>query len=474
MMMLTAIDNIVIVVSVIAVLAIGYYFSKSVTNMESYYLANRSLPWSLVVGTLMASWYGGVGVVGTVGYASVFGLASWFIWSIGAHAVRFPLALWVGPRIHIRSDITIPDVMHGTYGKLAAIIASVFLFVYSAQVGEITATGFIGEAAWGINKVLVGIIVVIITILLTCLGGLMGVAVTDMIFFFFMVASLSLVFPQIFESVGGLAGIRAATADNPSFMHPVAGMTISKALMLVILCINVYADPTFYQRFSASNSARTGRRAMLTCFCLWMAFDAVTEVSGFIVRVKHPELQPELGYIRMVLGNLPEGFRALFIIGLFGAIISTLDSYYLIGGTTLAKDIYLRMFPNVEMSDKKLINLSRAGSCLLGVMGLGMAFRFTLVYDAMAFFSSLWMSTGFVAVLMAIMYKGKKTPAAGILSMLVGCGFFAWLKLNPVVISESFGELEPLLIALPASLIAWLIGNQIGTDRNMGSNTIRG
>ena len=53
--MLTAVDNIVIVIAVLGVVAIGAYFSKSITDMESYYLANRSLPWSLIVGTLMAS-----------------------------------------------------------------------------------------------------------------------------------------------------------------------------------------------------------------------------------------------------------------------------------------------------------------------------------------------------------------------------------------------------------------------------------
>ena len=462
--MLTAVDNVVVIVAVIAVLGIGYYFSKSITDMESYYLANRSLPWSLVVGTLVASWYSGVGVVGTIGYASVFGLATWFIWSIGAHAVRFPLALWVGPRIHIRSDVTIPDVMHHTYGKLAAVIASFFLFIYCSQVGEITATGFIGEAAWGVDKVLLGTIVVIITIALTCLGGLMGVAVTDMIFFFFMITSVSLIFPRIYAEVGGLAGIRAATADNPAFMHPVAGMKLSKALMLIILCINVYADPSFYQRFSASNSARTGRRAMLTCFCLWMAFDAVTNIAGIIVRVKYPGAQPELAYVQMVLSNLPTGVRALFIIGLFGAIISTLDSYYLIGGATLAKDIYARIFVKERISDRKLVNLSRIGSCILGFMGLGMAFRFTLVYDAFAFLISLWMSTGFTPVLMALMYQGKKTKMAGLCSMFAGCLSFAYFKLNPITLSESFGTIEPILVALPLSFIFWWIGNQIGPD----------
>ena len=55
--MLKVVDNIVIVAAVVIIVAIGAYFSKAVTDMESYYLANRSLPWSLVVGTLMASWY---------------------------------------------------------------------------------------------------------------------------------------------------------------------------------------------------------------------------------------------------------------------------------------------------------------------------------------------------------------------------------------------------------------------------------
>ena len=471
--MLTGIDNIVIVITVIGVIGVGYYFSKSITDMESYYLANRSLPWSLVVGTLVASWYGGVGVVGTIGYASVFGMATWFIWSIGAHAVRFPLALWVGPRIHVRSDVTIPDVIDHAYGKAAAVIASVFLFMYCSQLGEITATGVIGEAAWGVNKFWLGVFIVILTIILTCLGGLMGVAVTDMIFFFFMITSVCMVFPQIYDGVGGMAGIRAATTATPEFTSPVAGMRVTKAIMLVLLCINVYADPSFYQRFSASNTAKTGRRAMLTCFCLWLIFDAVTNIAGMAVHVQYPDMQPELAYIKMVLSHLPVGVRALFIIGLFGAIISTLDSYYLIGGTTLAKDIYARLFAQEQISDKKLVNLSRLGACLLGVIGLCLAFRFTLVYDAFVFLISIWMSTGFVPMLMALMYNGKKTQAAGLLSMAAGGISFALLSLHPIVISESIGNLEPILVSLPLSFIFWIIGSKIGKETGFDNKSIQ-
>lgn len=62
--MLTFWENGIIVIFAFILLGIGYYFSRNVKDMESYYLGNRSLPWSLIVGTLVASWYGGVGTVG--------------------------------------------------------------------------------------------------------------------------------------------------------------------------------------------------------------------------------------------------------------------------------------------------------------------------------------------------------------------------------------------------------------------------
>ena len=469
--MLTTVDNIVILLFVVFVIYIGYYFSKSIKDMESFYLANRSLPWSLVVGTLVASWYGGVGVVGTVGYAAAFGFSSWAIWSVGAHLVRFPLALWIGPKIHIRSDVTIPDFLESTYGKWVAILGSIFLFVYCSQLGEITATGYIGEAAWGANKILVGVVVVAITILLTCLGGLMGVAVTDMIMFACMVCGVCIVFPSLYESVGGLSGIEQMLSANSELMDPVAGMPISKAIMLLVLCLNVYADPSFYQRFSASNSVKTGRRAMLTCFSLWVAFDIVLVTTGMIVRGLYPDMVPEVAYVTVILDGLPAGLRGMFIVGLMGAIISTLDSYYLIGGTTLANDIYGRI-KGEKLSDKKVINLSRIGSCMLGITGLLLAFKFTMVYDAISFLMSLWMSAAFVPIVGGLMSKGKKTQAGGLMSMISGVLVFAYFKINPVTISASFGVLEPILISLPVSFICWVIGNQIGKDTSSKDSNI--
>ncbi len=259
------VDDIVIVLCFLVIFWISKRLSKSTTDMDSFYKANHALPWSLCVGTLMASWYNGSGIIGTVGYVTTMGFAAWFIWSIGAHGVRFPLALWVGPRISVKAKGTIPDLLRVNYGKFAAVMGAIVLVISCLSIGEVACIGYIGEAAWNANKFVICVIVIAISIGLTCLSGLMGVAITDMIFFFLMVVCVSAVFPKMFFEVGGITGFHAALDSvDPNMMTALGGIPVPQAIVLILICINVYKDPTFYQRFAAANSPRTGKRAMLS------------------------------------------------------------------------------------------------------------------------------------------------------------------------------------------------------------------
>lgn len=464
--MLTLWENGIIVIFALILLAIGYYFSKNVKSMESYYLGNRSLPWSLIVGTLVASWYGGVGTVGSVEYAAIYGLSAWAVWSIAAHIGRMPLALWVGPKIHIRTNITVPDLLESFYGKHVAILGAILMFVYCAQLGEITAMGTIGQVAWGLEKETIGFILVFIVVIITVLGGFMGVAITDMILFFCMVIGLTMVMPGQFENIGGFAGITEALKSSPELMHPTKGMSTMKALMLIVYSFGAYSDPTFYQRFSAADSPKVGRRALLTCFSLWICFDLVLVITGLIVRATYPEMAPAAGYITLVLNTLPKGIRVIFIIGILGSIISTLDSYYLAAGATLANDIYARITKK-ELTQMQLVKFTRIGVILAAVMGLSVAFKFENVYDACIFVGSIWMGSAFVPIVGGLLGNGRRTALGGMLSMIVGGCTFGYLKMFPIKAIE----IEPLVIAIPLSFIAWLIGNRIG--KNLNDNELK-
>ena len=443
--------------------------------MESFYHANKSLPWSLAVGTIAASWYGGNGTIGTVGYATSMGIAAFFLWSIGAHLVRFPLALWIAPKISIKVNSTMTELLERFYGRLASIIGAVVLIVSCLSISEVAATGYVGTAAWNANKFVAAAVVIAISIALTCIGGLFGVAITDMIFFFLMILSVSLVFPQVWAGIGGFAGVSAILDGvDPSLMTPLGGIAPGRAVMLILICINVYKDPAFYQRFTASNGPKTGKRAMLTCFSIWMSMDACLMFTALVLRAMDPGLtvQPEVAYIQLILGNLPPVLRGLFILGLMGAIISTMDSYYLIGGEIVANDIINKLRPT-PLTDKQSIFITRVSCVIFGIVGLSVAFRFPLVYDAMIFVTSLSMSVLFWPVLMAIMYEGKKTNMAGLVSMFVGGIIWTWFTMNPVAVPV-LGDIDAVLIALPVSLVAYFIGNQFGTELNRGFAEVQG
>ena len=375
--------------------------------------------------------------------------------------------LWVAPRISVKANTTMPDMLNRAYGRFASIFGAIIIVIGCLSIAEIAATGYVGVAAWGANKFLIASAVVFISIVIASLGGLMGVAVTDMIFFFLMVTSVSLVFPKLFYSVGGLMGIEKTLAPiAPEMLTPFGGIPIGRAIVLVLLCINLYKDPAFYQRFAASNSPSTGKRALLTCFSIWLSFDLVTIMTGIIIRVKDPALtvQPEVAYIALVLDNLPVVLRGLFIVGIMGAIISTIDSYFLIGGEIVANDI-LAVIRKKPYTDKQSILITRISCVIFGAIGLFTAFKFPLVYDAFLFITALSMSVIFVPVLAVIMYNGKKTNVAGIASMLVGG--IIWIictYVYPVSVEALGGTLDAVLIALPASLIAFIIGNNFGTD----------
>ncbi len=139
----------------------------------------------------------------------------------------------------------------------------------------------------------------------------------------------------------------------------------------------------------------------------------VLTMTGLIVRATYPEMAPAAGYITLVLDTLPQGIRVIFIIGILGSIISTLDSYYLAAGATLANDIYGRITKK-ELSQKQLVKFTRIGVCLAAVMGLSVAFRFENVYDACIFVGSIWMGSAFVPIVGGLLGNGRRTSMGGI------------------------------------------------------------
>lgn len=463
--MLTLTDNILVVVAVIGMILVAAYFSKTVQDMESYFVCNKSLPWSLTVGTLVATWYGGVGTLGSVEWFAIYGLSMFIMWCFTAHAARIPMALWVGPNMQIRTDMTVPDVLKRTYGKPVAIIGASLMLIYTCQFGNITSSGFVGQVAWDAPYLLTGIIVMVIVVIIAVAAGLMGVAVTDMIMFLFLGVAVCITVPIQWTHMGGWDAVTASLASKPEILDTLGGLTPTKALFFMIIALTVYADPAFYQRFSAADSPKAGRRAMLTCLLIWVVMDGVLCSTGMMVDVVHPEMAPGLGYVTLVLETLPVGLRAFFVVAIIGSAISALDSYLLCGGTLFAYDIYGKLKKNT--TEKELLNLTRISIVVIAVAGLVVASKFSVAMDLFGYVSAIWAAGGVIPVAGALIYKGKKTPTGGLLSMLGGSLTYTYSLIFP------FGFVEdPLPICFLVSFVLYIVGNRIGKSLETGETLI--
>ena len=70
-----------IIIYLCALVAVGIYKIRSVKNSEDFMVAGRSLPWYILVGTLLASWMGSGSLFSGAGLGYRNGLAG--LWSSG-------------------------------------------------------------------------------------------------------------------------------------------------------------------------------------------------------------------------------------------------------------------------------------------------------------------------------------------------------------------------------------------------------
>lgn len=435
---------------------VGWFVSRKIRNSEDYLMAGRSLSYPMVVATVMATWYGSGAVFGTAELAFSAGIAAFVVWCVPAHLGRIPLALWVAPRVRGVKETTIPSLLGRLYARPVAVLGAILIVCYSSRLMDIVSVGIMGNTVTGLPNALVGSCIVGVVILYSMFGGLWSVVMTDVLQFFLMTTITLLLLPLVWTQAGGFPGISAVIPA--SHFTPTGGLPLSQLLVFFLLGFQVYADPAAYQRFGASNTAKTAKRAYLTCLLIWLAFDTTMTLLGISARAIYPDLQGSKAFLTLAINTLPPFLTGLWVCSILAVIMSTMSSFFLVGATTLTCDLYKPLF-KPDMNSNEQIRFTRLFMILIGCAGCLLAFRFSAVLDAVIFLGGLYLASAFVPVIGGLFWKARLTVAGGFLSMLGGMGTtFIWQFLH-----NPFG-IKPMLVALPVSFILFLIGNQFGDN----------
>ena len=112
-----------IMIYLLALVAVGLYKIRSVKNSTDFMVAGRTLPWYILVGTLLATWMGSGSLFSGAGLGYRNGLAA--LWSSGGAWLGIALIYFITRRIRNFGKVTVPDIFEARYGQAAAVLATI-------------------------------------------------------------------------------------------------------------------------------------------------------------------------------------------------------------------------------------------------------------------------------------------------------------------------------------------------------------
>lgn len=485
----SALDLAIVLAYAVGMLGIGWYVSRTITGFDDFFIAGRGMTAPLLVCTLVSTYYGLDVLFGGSEVSYQEGVVAWFVYLRPYYLAILAAALLIAPRLRRYPFRSLPDAMGHFYGNGARSVAAVASFFYALPFMAIMGIGVLLDVVLGIPFVWGVLIGTAVSLVYTVMGGLMADALTDTIQFTLMCVTLGVAAAIIMRDFGGFAGLEQRLPE--SYFDPTGTYPTAVLIVFAASALSVLVEPAFYQRIFAAVSYRAVVVALLIGVVLWAAFDWVVTVVGMAAAASGLETEPRYALLTITLETLPIGLKGAFVAGVLATAMSTIDSYLLISAGNLSYDLY-RPLRRPDMGDSELLRLTRWMTLVAALVCVALALWFQSIVSAWIFVSTLLTASVLVPMIGGLWARRPPQALAGLLSsavgMVVATLFYVLVtafgtfddEWQTMIWTVPFGggTLElwqeyALLVALPSSVLAWWVGQWIGSERRGGGVTGR-
>lgn len=471
---MAVIDLVIFFVYMVVMLGVGYYFMKSNSGQDDYYVGGRNIgPWHIGL-SVVATDVGGGFSVGLGGLGFVMGLSgSWMLFTglLGAWLAAVYLIPKVKSNPAFATFYTFPQIFKYLYNNQVAIVAGIICFVgylgfTSSQLlaGAKLASGTFPDLDLNTALIIMGAIAVLYTVL----GGLKAVIYTDTIQWIILLLGFIFIgLPISYYHVGGWEGIRGTL---PNEFFSLTNLRWQDFVNWGITIMPIwFVGMTLYQRIFASRDEASAKKAwFIAGFFEWpvMAFMGVS--LGLLSRVAYDQeligvgmsdFDPEMGLPILLSTVLPAGIMGLMMSAYFSAVLSTADSCLMAASGNLTTDLFKKYFD--RQIDKKNMRLSQLFTFLIGVVALFIAWQMTNVLTLMIY-SYAFMVSGLLVPLLAGLFWKSTNAKAALASMIAGGVTTVLLSIGGWELPLS---LDPNLFGVSMSLAVFLLVNNFKKEK---------
>ncbi|WP_168026833.1 sodium:solute symporter family protein [Ignavibacterium album] len=428
--------------------------SKKSKDATEYLLAGRTLNLFLFVLVTVSTWYGGILGVGEFTYR--YGLLSWFTQGFPYYFFAFLFAIFFAKKIREASLFTIPDKLNEVYGKNVAILSAAIVFILVSPAPYLLMTATLMKEIFQIDFLLALIISFLLSGSYLIKGGFRSNVYVDAFQFFIMFLGFIIAAIICFSSLGGIEFLSKNLP--PSHLKITGDASPTFIIVWFLIALWTFADPGFHQRAYAAKNGNVAKWGIIISIFFWALFDFLTTSTGLFARALFPNLeQPVLAFPFLAEKILSPGLKGIFYAGMFATIISTLNSFLFLSATTIGRDFFYRLKP--ELSDDKLKFFTSVGIIISGIISIIISYMIPSVVQIWYTIGSLFIPAIIPAVVSAYYSKFRIAKKIILIEMIISLlSGTIWFFIRDSFQNSLWYEIEPMLVGLGAAIIIHIIG----------------
>lgn len=435
-------DYFVLIGYLILMILIGVFVAGKQTTTDDYFKGGQKIP----------GWAAGLSIYGTQLSAITFMSipaktysSNWnyFLLQMTIIMVMPFVANYFIPFYRKLNITTAYEILENRFNYLTRAIASLlFILLQLGRLGIVLLLPALALAiVTGIPVHWSILLMGIITILYTILGGIKAVIWTDVVQVIIllggallcagvMLFNLKMNPIELVQSASQLNKLEilnfSFSLENPTFWVVIIGG-------LAINIISYGTDQTVVQRYLTTKNITTAKKSLQ--LGAWMVlpsslvFFSIGTLLFFYFSTYPERINPEISrqdaiFPFFIATTLPNGLIGLLIAAIFSAAMSTLSSSINSLTTAITSDFVLRFIPNKK--DQYYLTLAKWMTLIIGILGVGIA-----LYMAESEIHSLWdqfntilgLFTGGLGGLFILAFFVKKANNSGVLLGLILSGF---------------------------------------------------
>lgn len=440
----------------------GQTFKKKELSEEDSLLEllimGRRLTLPLFVGTLVATWYGGIFGVTQIAFEK--GIYNFVTQGLFWYIAYIIFAFFIVDKVSSFNALTLPDLIGRLFGPRGGKLSAFFNFFNVLPIAYVISLGLFLQILFGGDLWVMMSLGIVVVLLYSLWGGLRAVVFSDLIQFFVMCTAVFLIVAFSFFKFGGLGFLQEKLPA--SYFTLTGGESWGTTLVWGFIALSTLVDPNFYQRCFATESPKVAKKGILISTFIWFCFDLCTTFGAMYAKAVMPDADSGQAYLLYGMSILPEGIRGFVLAGILATILSTLDSYLFLAGTTVSYDLL-----PVRFRTKKWAHY-------LGVIGVGILSIFMAVFFK-GNIKAVWKTLGsysaaclLLPVLYAYVFPNKIKDNQFVFGCLLGVVMVTyWRNWPPAGFLGSIDEFYMGLLATTLGLLFYPILEK-GRGHNVG------